>query len=402
MAAHISLPLLIFRNLMRKRFRTAILILVAAAVSAAVFISSLFFAGVENSLETGAMRLGADVIVIPKQYDLQARSALLTGEPTHFTMNKKVLDEIRNVKGVKQATPQLFLKPLPFSCCYDVKVFLVAFAPESDFTVTPWLRSKLKRPLSDAEVITGGDIPALPGDTIPFFGTRFTVAGTMEPTGMVFLDRSVFMTMNAAHRMAEESRKLAREPLSLDRDAISAVLVRSEEEWPPARTAIMIEHGVKGVKAIPSGELTSAIKRQIAGVSRAVSIFGALLWLISMLMLGSVFSMIVNERNREMAILRSIGANRKHIFMLVIGEAAALTSAGCISGIVAGLFIVRIIPQAVYADISGAYLMPSAGETLRLSVTILASAISSGVAAALIPAVSASRLEPYEAVKAGE
>lgn len=401
MAAPVSLSLLIFRNLMRKRFRTAVLVLVVAVISAAVFISSLFFAGVENALKTGVMRLGADVIVIPKQYDLQARSAILTGEPTHFTMSKKTLDEIRKVKGVKQASPQLFLKPLPFSCCYDVKVFLVVFASESDFTVTPWLRSRLKRPLSDLEVITGGDIPALPGDTIPFFGTRFTVAGTMEPTGMVFMDRSVFMTMKAVYKMAKKSGTLAREPLLLDRNSISAVLVQSEERWPPTRTAIMIEHVVKGVRAIPSGELTSAIKRQIDGVSRAVDLFSALLWFVSMLMLGSSFSMIVNERRREMGILRSIGAKKRHLFMLVLGE-AALTSAGCIAGIAAGLFIVWITPQAMYTDISGAYLVPSAGKTARLSLIILASAISSGAAAVLMPAVSASRMEPYEAVKASE
>lgn len=33
----------------------------------------------------------------------------------------------------------------------------------------------------------------VPGDSIPFFGTGFKVAGTMEPTGMEFFDRSAFM-----------------------------------------------------------------------------------------------------------------------------------------------------------------------------------------------------------------
>jgi putative ABC transport system permease protein len=41
----------------------------------------------------------------------------------------------------------------------------------------------------------------------------------------------------------------------------------------------------------------------------------------------------LNERRREMAILRSVGARPLHVFTLIIGESAMLTLAGIASGV---------------------------------------------------------------------
>ena len=43
----------------------------------------------------------------------------------------------------------------------------------------------------------------------------------------------------------------------------------------------------------------------------------------------------LNERRREMAILRSVGARPVHVFSLIIGEAVLITSLGIILGIIA-------------------------------------------------------------------
>jgi putative ABC transport system permease protein len=94
-------------------------------------------------------------------------------------------------------------------------VFLVAFDPGTDFTVKPWLEKNLNRKLGINEIITGRAVPVIPGDNIPFFGTTFTVAGTMEATGMDFFDRAVFMSLDAAYHMSAESRAKALQPLEI-------------------------------------------------------------------------------------------------------------------------------------------------------------------------------------------
>ena len=217
------------KNLQRKQTRTWLLFAIVTIVSCTLFASTLFLRSIANALRIGTSRLGADILVVPENAETRARTALLSGEPTHFLMEKTILDRVRTVDGVRAATPQLFVKPTSFSCCYNVDVFLIAYDPATDFTVKPWLESHLKRIPGSTEVITGHTVPAIEGDAIPFFGTNYTVIGTMEPTGMDFFDRSAFMSMEAAYRMAENSTTRSPQPIIIGRDKISTVLVQVRE-----------------------------------------------------------------------------------------------------------------------------------------------------------------------------
>ncbi|NMU84769.1 FtsX-like permease family protein, partial [Vibrio parahaemolyticus] len=56
-------------------------------------------------------------------------------------------------------------------------------------------------------------------------------------------------------------------------------------------------------------------------------------------LLGMLSSLLTSlqERRREMAILRAMGARPRHVFSLLISEASLLTAAGIITG-VTGLY----------------------------------------------------------------
>src|SRR5574337_735799 len=134
-----NIPYVAFKNLKRKSTRTILLFAIVAVVSCTLFSATLFLKSINNALKLGTYRLGADLLVVPEHAETKAKSALLSGEPTQFLMDKSILDRVRKVDGVKSATPQLFLKPTSFTCCFNVDVFLVAFDPDTDFTVKPWL-----------------------------------------------------------------------------------------------------------------------------------------------------------------------------------------------------------------------------------------------------------------------
>ena len=61
----------------------------------------------------------------------------------------------------------------------------------------------------------------------------------------------------------------------------------------------------------------------VSGFVVVVGLFGMLIALMTSL----------NERRREMAILRSVGAHPLHVFSLILGESAMLTVAGVIAGV---------------------------------------------------------------------
>ncbi|PKF62997.1 hypothetical protein CW745_06110 [Psychromonas sp. psych-6C06] len=83
-----------------------------------------------------------------------------------------------------------------------------------------------------------------------------------------------------------------------------------------------------------------------------VTIFVVLVGLLGML---SIILMSLNERRREMAILRSVGARPAHIFALIIGEAGFVCFAGIMLGIALMYFLLLTL-QAPLATYYGFYL----------------------------------------------
>jgi putative ABC transport system permease protein len=95
----ISLFGLARQNLQIKSARFYIILFGVSMVIAALFASSILIMGIQHSLEKGLSKLGADLLVIPKESLVNMKTALLTGEPSAFYMDKKVLENISSIKG---------------------------------------------------------------------------------------------------------------------------------------------------------------------------------------------------------------------------------------------------------------------------------------------------------------
>jgi len=389
-------------NLRRKLIRTVLLLLVAALVSGTLLSATVFIFGMQNALKIGTYRLGADVLVVPAANEEQARTALLAGKPTSFYMNRSVLDSIKKVEGVQVASPQLFIEPSSFTCCYSVDVFLIAIDPATDFTVMPWLRESDRQSLTGNQVIAGRLLPIMPGSVLPFFGTLFKVVGVMQPTGMKFFDQSIFMTMDAAYKMAEDSATKAIEPIHIDRDKISAVLVKTDGTISPDRVALRIMHAVDGVKAIASDEVVNTVRNQLSGLLTGIVAVSGVLWAMCLFMIGFAFYMIVNERQRELGMLRAMGAKKKQVFRLIVLEAVIITLVGGLIGIGLGFGLLFSLADVIRASLQLPYLLPSASVVQELVAASVLFSVFTGLVSALLPAFLASRLEPYEAIREGE
>lgn len=389
-------------NLRRKVVRTVLLLVVAALVSGTLLSATVFIFGMQNALKIGTYRLGADVLVVPAKNEEQARTALLAGKPTSFYMERSVLERIRQVEGVQAASPQIFIEPSSFTCCYNVDVFLVAFDPATDFTITPWLEKSSGITITGDEVIVGRAMPVMTGAVIPFFGTPFKVVGTMEPTGMKFFDQSIFMTMDAAYRMAENSATRSLQPIALDKNKISAVLVKTDATLSPERVALRIMHAIDDVKAIASDEVVNTVRKQLSGLLTGIIVVSGVLWAMCLFMIGFAFYMIVNERQRELGMLRAMGAKRGQVFRLIILEAVLITLSGGLVGLGLGFGLLFALEGVIRTSLQLPYLLPSPLVVQELVVGSLLFSVLTGLISALLPAFLASRLEPYEAIRTGE
>lgn len=398
---HLGLFYLAAQNLKRKPFRSFVTIAIVALAAGTLFSATLFISSVDRSLEVGMKRLGADILVVPEGSRESSETALITGAPTSFYMNDSVLGKVKAVPGVDQASPQLFIESLMSSQCCTGHLQLVGYDPASDFVIGPWLQQNLNRPLKRGEVVIGSLILANKGDRIKFYGKHFKVAGVLDATGMG-ADESVFMRLDDAYQMAAESSQKAAVPLDVKPGQISAVLVKVTPGTTTDQVAQRIRSNIAGTVVITASALSHSVTDRLSGFLRGFFMLDAIVWLMSLLTIAAIFSMTVNERQREIGLIRAMGGSKNFVFRLILTEALILTAIGGGAGVFAGgagLFIFKAI---ITSSLGIPYLWPPLWYFGLMIGATLVLAIVTGALASLYPAISSSRLEPYFAIRQGE
>jgi putative ABC transport system permease protein len=150
--------------------------------------------------------------------------------------------------------------------------------------------------------------------------------------------------------------------------------------------------------SLPKAEAITHFE-QVSGPLRAVfGIFALVALAITALLIYSLISVSVEERIREHAILRTIGAKRRHIFSLVIVESTVLCLMGVVPGVFAGLLFARgILALAGLAmgGSAGSISLELSGATVRFC---LGAGAAVSLASALFPAIRSTRWRIVDAL----
>ena len=396
----LTLSYIILQNLKRKPYRSLAVVLFVMIAAASLFATTLLLRGVQNSLEVGVARMGADLIVVPRGEQVSAQEAFIVGQPTTFYMPDHIQQAIAALPGVAQASPQVFVKSLANASCCVGEFFLVSFDPQTDFTIAPWLTTHLGRAMQSNEIIVGDRILLRSGETAMFFGTPFKVVGTLEPTGMG-IDRTVFVPIEGLRQMIEESPARAEEPLNIEPAQISTVLVKVQAGTNPRDIAETIDNRL-GAQAITTSQMIASVGRQMTSLLSIIFVAIAALWLMALLAIGLVFTLIVNERQRELGLLRAMGARSGFVFRLMLGEATLLTGIGGTVGVISSGILVMSFQGLLEQRLKIPFLFPAISEMAALSVSLIVLALLSGALACFQPAFRISRMEPYLAIRLGE
>jgi putative ABC transport system permease protein len=137
----------------------------------------------------------------------------------------------------------------------------------------------------------------------------------------------------------------------------------------------------------------AAMDLNLRGVRLLSYLGGAISMLAATFIIFSALTMGVSERQRTLAMFRAIGATRSQIARLVIAEGLILSAAGVIIGIPLGILWTQCL-QLIFSDILAAGVSISSNGIAMAA----AGAIGAAVAASLLPAWTASRLSPLEAM----
>ena len=382
------------QNLTGKPVRTAVLTVLAALLALAVFGGSLIVTSLRTGLHSLEDRLGADIMVVPYEATTKTNleAIVLQGATGYFYMDNARAEKVLSCEGIGQASEQFFLASASTGCC-SLSVQIIGFDPQTDFSITPWIRRSFGGELQKYDVVVGNDLNAFVGDTLQFYGTEVHVAAKLAKTGTAY-DTAVFTGEDTIKALIASSVERGMNQFTVDPDkVVSCILINAADGYTPEEVVNDINIHVKKVKAIQTKEMISGISDSLSGVRDVIGVLMAAVWVLGLAILLLAFTMSVNERRKEFAVLRVIGASRGMLAGLVLREALLTGVCGGMLGGVIGLAVIVPFNRAIEEQLGLPFLLPGAGTIIGYFAAAVILTALAGAAAAGIAALRISRMD---------
>jgi putative ABC transport system permease protein len=225
----------------------------------------------------------------------------------------------------------------------------------------------------------------------------FAVRGVMKSSGLTsaFGGNLAIMDIYAAQKMFGRGRTFDRIDVALK----------------PGRTLAEAEREIgaivgPGFQVEPPSGRGQQFEAMLAAYSMMVGISSLFALFIGMFIIYNSFSIAVTQRRSEIGILRALGATRRQVRWLFLGESAVTGLVGSIGGVLFGILIARGIAASIGTLIADVYGVAQHADELATNPVLLALALAIGVGtsivAAAIPARNAARVDPVQALQKGK
>lgn len=228
----------------------------------------------------------------------------------------------------------------------------------------------------------------------------FRVSGILDKTGTP-VDRTVIVSLEAIEAIHVDWRSGAQIP----GQSTPADVIRQMELEPKAVTAALV--GVKSrlqvfalqraINEYPAEPLLAILPGvalqelwQIVGIAETalIAVSGMVVVTALIGMMATIFSSL-NERRREMAIFRAMGARPRVILGLLVIEAAVMAAIGAILGL--GLLYAGLVVAQPLLDASFGLWLPIEPPAVR-ELWVLVGVVAAGAIVSMVPALRAYRM----------
>ena len=226
------------------------------------------------------------------------------------------------------------------------------------------------------------------GQRLRVGGLHFRIIGVLAPKGQflgIDLDDTAFVPTARAQEL-------------FNREGVDEINVAAEEGIPSALIASRIKahlierHSREDFTIVTQEDMLKTLSNILNVLTMAVGALGGISLLVGGVGIVTIMTIAVTERTGEIGLLVALGAPRRTILLLFLGEAVALSALGGLFGLVLGFGLAQLIHFA----------MPALPVHTPLTFVLLAEgiAIVIGLLAGVLPARNAARLDPVEALRA--
>ena len=158
------------------------------------------------------------------------------------------------------------------------------------------------------------------------------------------------------------------------------------------KAALTARHGREDFTIVTQEDMLRTLSNILNILTMAVGALGSISLLVGGVGIVTIMTIAVSERTGEIGLLVALGAPRRTILGLFLGEAVALSALGGLIGLLLGIGLAQLIHLT----------LPALPVHTPISFVLLAEAIAVviGLLAGVLPARRAARLDPVQALRA--
>lgn len=231
------------------------------------------------------------------------------------------------------------------------------------------------------------------GDKLPLYTTQgkkeFTVRGVFKPAGLgeVFGGQIAVMDVFNAQFVFNRGRNFDRIDILNEPDvSVEELQKRLKEKIP---------QGLEVERPSSRGE---ALENTVKGMNIGMTVTSLIALLVGMFIIFNTFSIAVNQRWKEIGVLRAVGVEKRNVQRMFLGEAVVMGAIGSALGLALGFGLavgVELVMSTIAAQLF-ALISTRQPPVFRWDYALLSFGlgVAASVAAAWMPARAASGLNP--------
>lgn len=226
------------------------------------------------------------------------------------------------------------------------------------------------------------------GKRVRIGGLHFRVIGVMAPKGQflgIDLDDTAFIP-------AERALELYNRDGLMEINVIYAENAASSKVASAIKERLILRHGREDFTITTQEDMLETLSNILNILTAAVGALGAISLLVGAVGIVTIMTISVTERTNEIGLLMALGAERRTVLGLFMGESIMLSLLGGVLGLFVGVGIAQLLRLALPA-------LPVHTPWVFVFGALVISAVI-GLAAGVAPAIRASRLNPVDALRA--
>ena len=376
---------LAWKNLRRRKSRAVFTGLgIFLGIGTFVALSTLT-SRMESAIQDKLDRFGANILVTPRAEEVSLGFGNISLGGTQVARARLSTDDRARIESVPMRDRLARVVPyLLHAADASGRELVWMGVPSSDLSgARPWWKIRGSLPSDGGEVLLGSEVSAAldkgPGGTVSSGRRTFRVAGVLAPTGEKE-DAMVIADIRAV-------QELSRNP-----GAVSYIEVAAHcKDCPVDEIVAEISGAVPGAKVTAIRQVVESRREAVEQFRRLGIGVTAIVLAIALLVVFVTVMGNVQERTREIGVLRAVGFRRRAILSLLFWETGGIAFLSSASGVAAGVAVSLLSAPLFGIEHSG------------FSPGIAAIGLSAGTALGLLgsipPARKAAALSPTEAIR---